>query len=430
MNGVIGLILIFGALLISVYLSNKTKVNLGFFTMISALLIGMWIMKIPYNKVISYFPIPNTMVFILTPLFFGYIRRAGVMDKIGQNVLYKFRKKAWMVPIAVYLASLVITACGGLAVIGFVIGGLAYALALQCGIPTWFIALSMFCAMTQFPYLSTTQLYATIVDTHVPGLGQPMTYTLTAVCTVVLLCVFIVGFIVSKSYKIGKDINLDLIKKPEPYTPKQKKVLFILVAFIAMALVPSLINILVPNPVTTWITTNLSVYILCALGTCIMFCMDIDEPSKVVMEDIPWSMILMLAGTSMLLGLLNECGAIDVLTVFISGLPVNLVYAALAFAGGILTMFCNGIVTTQLLAPICLAVSTASGLSFAGFFCITVLGASGPAISPFSGAGASLIALCPNELKDKQSKQQLIIAFILLGAYTLLGLTGIFKLIG
>lgn len=430
MNGVLGLLLVFGTLFISVYLSNKTKINLGFFTMISALLVGMWIMDVPYSKVISYFPISNTMVFILTPLFFGYIRRAGVMDKIGQNILYKFRKKAWMVPIAVYLASLVITACGGLAVIGFVIGGLAYALALQCGISTWFIALSMFCAMTQLPYLSTTQLYATIVDTHVPGLGQPMTYTLTAVCTVVLLCVFLVGFFVSKSYKAGANIDLSLLKKPEPFTPKQKKVLVILVAFIALALLPSLINILVPNPVTTWLTTNMSVYILCALGTCIMFCLDIDDPAKVVAEDIPWSMVLMLAGTSMLLGLLNECGAIDTLSAFISNLPVNLVYAALAFAGGILTMFCNGIVTTQLLAPICLAVSNASGLPFTGFFCITVLGASGPAISPFSGAGASLLALCPNEIKDKQSKQQLIIAFVMLGAYTLLGLTGVFKFIG
>lgn len=430
MNGVIGLILVFGALFFAVYISNKTNINLGFIAMIFALVIGMWIMNVPYNTIIGRFPISNTMVFILTPLFFGYVRRAGVMDKLGKGILYRFRQNAWMVPVSILLAGLVINACGGSAVIGFVIGGLAYTLALQCGIPTWYVALIMYCAMSNMPYVSTTQLYGSIAGEYVPEVTAITPYAVSGVKAVFHIVVFAIGFVLSKSYKLGKGTNQDLVAKPEPFDAKQKKVLFVLAAFIVMALVPSLVNILAPNPVTKWITTNLSVYILCALGTCIMFFLNIDDPAKVVKEDIPWSMVLLLAGTSMLLGLLNDCGAIEVLTEFISNLPVNLVYAALMFAGGILTMFCNGIVTVQLLAPVCYAVSLGSGYSFLSFFVCTVIGAGGPAISPFSGAGASLLALCPNEIKDKQSKYQLTMAFIILGAYTLIALTGVFKLIG
>lgn len=426
MSAGVGIFVIFGALFLAVWLSEKIKINLGFLSLAFAVIIGCWFMGLSTNAVFAHFPITITMTFILGPFFFGYIRRVGLFDKIAHNTMAIFGNRPILLPLSVWVAGTVLCACGGMHVTGYVLGSIAYPIAMGIGLDPVIIAMAIWATAASFPWLDTTAVPRGLIELYDPSMVDRGTWQLCIIGIVLhLLYLGIVYFVFRPRNKLANNMAIEKLA----FTPKEKKVLSVLIAFISLAAIPSIVNFAVPNPVTTWMSTNLNIYVLFIIGIIVLSFMDIEKADVVIKEDIPWSMVLLLVGTSILIGLLQDVGAVELMSQWLgSSVPSFLIVPFLLLVGGVLTMFANGLVAAQTLNPICMALAPAMNIPFLTLFQAMWKGTSGPNCSPFSTGGAMAVVMCPNEYKEKTIRRMIIISFAILIGQCLLGFTGFFNL--
>ena len=151
------------------------------------------------------------------------------------------------------------------------------------------------------------------------------------------LIMFAVCYFAFKGYRTNiKDINL---KKPEPFDEKQKITLGIIGVFVAILVVPFVINFLVPGiPFIVKLTKKVDVIFvstICAVAATLLKIAD----EKAALARVPWRVAIMLCGMSILIGVAAEAGAVDLLSNFVSAnASTGLAPVFLAIASALLSL--------------------------------------------------------------------------------------------
>ena len=155
--------------------------------------------------------------------------------------------------------------------------------------------------------------------------------------------------------------------------------------------------------------------------------------AKKVISRVPVGTILMIAGVSFLMSIAKEAGMIEVISAaFGSGIPKILVAPLFCILGGVLSLFASGTsVVLPLLFPMVPALAAATGLNPVALYAAAQIGALITPFSPFSSAGAQLIALAPNSISESLVRRQFVVALVTLlfcALLTLLGICNIFRI--
>lgn len=426
MSPLVGTILIFALLFFAVWLSDKIKVNMGLISLAFALIVGCVVLGLTPNQVFARFPITITMTFILGPAFFGYVRRTGVFDKLSQSIVYLLRGAPALYPFAVFIASTVLTACGGVLVSGLIIGSFAYPVAKKLRCNPLLIGIALWGGCFVFPWLDTSSVGLSLIAQFDEALVAPGGIALMMAGFPQRLGFLLLAWLVLKGYKV--DASEIVFAPAEPYNATEKKGLYLVLGFVVFAAIPPIVNSFAPNPVTQWMAGYFGIYVLFTIGIFIFHAMKIANADDVMKEDVPWAMVILLIGTSMLMGLLNDVGTVEMISEVTSGLEVspNVLMAIMALCGGIITIFSNGLVAAQTLLPLVSAVANGTGASFLPLFVAMYTGTNGPNLSPFSGLGANAVVMASNDVKDKLVKQMFICSFIVLIYQSILALLGVF----
>lgn len=422
---IIGMILIFGVVFLAIVVAPKLKINFGFFTLSAAFLIGYWVLGLDSGAILAYFPARIAIIFILFTYFSGIVRRAGVFQGIADRVLYVFRRHTAFIPWSIFFATAAVCAVGGGPLGAQVIcGPIALSIAEAVGFAP-IIAVMMVCVAANIQFwwvhFGSAVHVQLVADNVGPGYDQTILVYILIASLVISLIGLILTYVIFRGWKnTAREAD---IQKPTPFTSFQKKVLFIVIAFVVLIAVPSGIEVFTTTALTTWMVSRLDMYVLAAIACCALTIMKVEDGETVVKEDIPWSLILMLCGTSMLVGLLNDFGTVDYLSQIIANSvhPV-LIIPSLLLIGGILTMFANGLTVVQLLAPLIFAVAAQTGIPQLGAYTATYIATQGTSCSPFSTGGAmALMNVTANMDRAKVMKQQIFITIVLLFVNTLTG---------
>lgn len=435
MSPIVSLFLFFAALVISVALAPKLRTNIGILALALSFVIGMWLYGMSSAEIVALWPLRIMYIIMLANIFFGYVGRAGVMKGVADRIMYASRKAPWAIPIMLYVATYVISALGaGLAATPFIMSPLAFMLASEAGFsPLLAVAICFLgsgngsCA----PWTADAAFTYGQGLEYIGGEAEALrtVYACLATETLIGLIIFFGLYIVLKGYKVNANAAA-LLKKPEPFTKEQKRVLYVLLLFIVLVALPPVVETFAPNPVTAWMSVNLEVRVLLLVGSLVLSAMNVADVREVIRDDVPWGLLMMLCGMGSLVGLATRMGVIDLLAGWIStSVPSWLIIPALVLVGGIMTMFTSGMVVLQTFTPLLSAIAGMTGISMVGMYAALNNAVCVPGISPFSTGGSMALVGCTDEkVRESIMPKQIALSFISLGVAILVAFLGYYKL--
>ena len=418
------------AILFSVLGGKKWKINPGLIAIALAFLLGVTITGLGINGVIALFSPRLFVNMFLVTFFFGYATANGTMLNITKYLFKNFRGAPWVLPLLFFAIPFTLALAGAStdSIILF-LSPIAFTFIIEAGLPPILTSILLWatCAGAWAPWLST---YATFSSWFGESIGMDAATAgfnrLFAVVCVINIVYMICAYIVLGGWKV-KSSSAILKEEKIEITTEQKKTIYVILTVIALLILPTLIQLIVPNPVTGWMKANLTIQLLSAIGIIAMHLMHTSDTSEVLKNQVPWSLIMMVCGMAMLMGEAANLGVTDAIKALLESgsLPVRAVIPFITGVCAFLSIFVSGGVITPLIIAIAPAL-VSYGVSGAAIVTASQIGMIGSSISPYSQGGAIVITGCPEKYSGKVANQQLILGIIMGVVMTVLSVLGVF----
>lgn len=442
------LLLCLAAIIIAIAICFKTGINLGLIAMSFAFLIGCLFMGEKAATIFGFWP--DSLIFFLlaSAMFYGFARENGTLTLLGTKLLYKFRKSIGALPFVFAFIAFILGLLGAGPGTIVLLAPLGFSVCAQVGIDPLLMVFAIdtgYNCGTQNPWTGTgVVLYGLVEESGVAADVAIHTYMLSyatfIINKVLFLALFYVvfRFLKKKTASAGQKVqSLDILeKKPDAFSPVQKKTMVLILVSFFLLVIPNILNTFVK--IDSVLFKNLvklckpqAILIIFAL---IASMMNIASPKK-VLQKLPMGTVFTIAGVCFLMELAKKVGLLEsVVAVFDGGnIPAFLIAPVFCLIAAFLSIFASGTsVVLPLLFPMIPALAAATGVNVVALYAAAQIGALATPISPFSTAGAQFVGLAPDDqLADKLIKQQFILAIVMMVATSvaaLFGLCGIFKL--
>lgn len=425
------------ALVISIIAGPKLKINIGVLGLFFAFVIGCFCSGLSVSTVISYFPIRIAFVIISVNFFFGFVVHNGTVEGVANRILYATRKHTSLIPYALFFMSYIICGSGAGSVAATVaVAPIGYAIASAAGFSPLIVAAAVnlgLLAMSHAPWTSYGVICNGILQqTFDPAFSYASCLRSCATMTVFFLCSFTIVYMFTfrrnhaKKLENGQDFEW---KKPEPFTPVQKKSLVLLVVVLGLVILAPIVSMLFPTDIVKRLAGYCDIQFLAIIGAIVAAILKLDDANKVLERSIPWSLLIMVCGIGTLIAVATNAGIGPVLANMMSdSIPSGLMLGAVALLGCLISMVSDGIsVGVATMAPMVATLSATTGISQAALVNAMMTAAAFPSISPLSMGGSQVLSLANHKTEEErqtQYKGQLYIAIFqsLLGvAIALLG---------
>lgn len=411
--------LILAALAISIGLGYVTKINIGFFTIIFAYLIGCFGMGLKPSEIIELWPVKIFFIIFSVTLFYNFALANGALEKLASHLLYKCRKFPQLLPLAVFFASTIIAALGA----GFytVLAFMAPITLLLCrktnmsmiigGMAVNYGALAGANFMTSQSGIIFRSLMENVgIDSATSFSYATGIFVVTLVIPIVVLGIYTLWNRNSNSIHIEDT-------PPEAFDEKQKKSITLIIGMMAIVLIFPILNLLMPDQQTiAFLNSKIDIGFIAIIFALISLFMKLADEKK-VMALVPWNTLIMICGVGMLIALGVKLGVITQLSDWLANnVPVWLIPILICLISAIMSVFSSTLgVVTPTLFPIVPAIALASGLNPLVLFLCIVVGAQASAISPFSSGGSLILGSAPENVDKNQLFNQLLFRAVPIG---------------
>ncbi len=413
MIGIIALI----SLVLAIIIGFWKNINVGLIALGFALIIGFYLGNIPVNTIISYWPIKLFFTTFGITLLFSIAKLNGTLEKISKTIIYQSKGKKILIPIIFYFLALVIASVG------------------PGNISTSALLLPIGLAIAYRTKISIVMMSTLIILGSIAGGLSPLApngivalelaksndvgdlgFRIFLMNILAMTSFSAIVFVSQGGLKLrGNTIEIEKAGKFDKYQ------IYTLVAIL----------ILVIWVVTTGINVGFAAFLLSA----ILLIMKASDQNEAIAH-VPWSTLLLICGTAVLISVINEVGGVELLTNFLASL-MNKTTAIpiMALLSGVMSIFSSAVgVVMPTLIPTAKSLSVELGGAVTpAIITITIAVASHiVTMSPFSTMGALALASSPEQIdKKKLLKDLFITAFfslifiaIFLGAFVLMGYQG------
>lgn len=428
------LFLCIAAIVISILVGWKFKLNTGVIAMGFAFVIGICVMGMKAGDIIKFWP--TTIVFYLLSiaLFFNYATENGTMNVLGQKLLYAMGGNAKLVPFAIAAVSAIVGGLGAGASTPAIVGPFAFVMAATAGVNPVLTAV----AITFGNLVGSNNPYNgyggsisknLIMDNGVDeALTMNWSLKIWFNCCIITVIVIVLFYIFLKGHKAEK---VAMNQKPPEFNPVQKKTVVILVVAFLLMVVPPILN--------TWIkgvaflsTLNqlCQPQVIMMLGALLCAVLKLGD-EKTVIRKIPISTIVMIVGVYSLIQVAAAAGLVDFISgVLSSSIPRFLVPAAIVLFAAFLSFFSSSTSTVMsLMYPMVPALAASLSLNPIALYTCIFFGGLATACSPFSTGGAVCIAANPYEdQKELLSNKMIVVALVIPVITIVASLVGLFNI--
>lgn len=412
-------LLIVIALALSIGLGYVTRINIGFFTIISAYLIGCFGMGLKPSEIIELWPVKIFFIIFSVTLFYNFALANGALEKLASHLLYKCRKFPQLLPLAIFFASTIIAALGA----GFytVLAFMAPITLLLCkktnmsmiigGMAVNYGAL----AGANFMTSQSGIIFRSLMENV--GIDSQTGFTYA---TGIFLATFVIPIVVLGAYTFwnrnNSNIHIEEVQ-PEAFDSNQKKSIFLIILMMAIVLIFPILNIIFPdNQTIGFLNSKVDIAFIAIIFSLISLFMKLADENKVI-SLVPWGTLIMICGVGMLIALGVKLGIITTLSEWLANnVPIWLIPILLCLISAIMSVFSSTLgVVTPTLFPIVPAIAIASGLNPMLLFICIVVGAQSSAISPFSSGGSLIMGSAPKDIDKNLLFNQLLFRAIPVG---------------
>ena len=435
MNPILTTVIFFAFLILILYIGLKKGINFAVLAIPVAFLVGAVFLQMAPSKIIGYFPTSLFFNYFISTLFFGFAACNDTLKKVAQHLVYALRNKKAIMPIVVYLVTVVVSALGAAAVsTPLIMSAISFSIALQLGYDPILASLAVGCGAVGGSNMPWSANHAKYIGQYSEFIGMEKAVQAADAISVWTLIIytgiFMLAYLIYKGWKVNGDHEV-IIERPEPMNKDQRFTLNVLIGFIALLMVPIIIESFASNPITKWMTTYLNAQCLMAIGAAIFALAKIAPVDKVFKEKVPFGIILLFCGMTMYMKLANDLGVLDVMTGLLTkgNLPPWLITGAFCLVCAILTMFVDGKAVSAFFIPLVPVFAAAAGVP-EGTFVICIIACLGsPGMSPFSTGGAMSMLGCPDELKMVITPKQFkFVCTVIIPFVVLMGALGLYSI--
>lgn len=301
--------------------------NVGFLGIAFGIIVGGVFAGTPASKVMNAFPLSLFMILVGVTFLFGMAQTNGTMEKLTAYSIRACKGNTALVPIIIYILATFITTIGPGNIAGCALmAPVAMAIASKVKMPAFLMTLLVVgaCNGAAFsPFAPTGIISNGIIAKCAPELGIPADYLNTLAwkihfnSTIAQGFVNIGGFFVMGGLKWireqkGAALDIDeLAPKPEPFNAAQKTTLLLVAILIILVVVPGLPGVKGTLPKT--ITNMLSNVGSISFVLSIILMLTGYGDSKAAVKVMPWSVIMMVCGVSVLIDVMDKAGGLNFL---------------------------------------------------------------------------------------------------------------------
>ncbi len=301
------------ALIVAITLSMVTSMNVGVVSLAMAWIVGVYLGAMPVAKVIGTFPIDLLLNLVGVTLLFGMANNNGTLGRIAARAVRACRGNAGVIPIMLFVIAVTLSSIGpGNIATTAIMAPMAMAVATRAAIPPFLMAL-MVGNGAQAGALSRFAPTGIIVNTNMEkiGLGGHETGTflnnLLAHVVVTFVAYFILGgwklftrrrqpaVAMAQSDQAGSRADEEIVDI-EPFAAKH---------WLTLAILISLVIVVIEFKAHVGLAALTGAAILSMLKAA-------DE--KDAIKKMPWSVILMVCGVTVLIGVLSAQRGMDLFT--------------------------------------------------------------------------------------------------------------------
>ncbi|MEX3780228.1 SLC13 family permease [Acinetobacter baumannii] len=407
------------ALAVSIGLGYKTKINIGFFTIAFAYLIGCFGMGLKPSEVIELWPVKIFFIILSVTLFYNFALANGALEKLASHLLYKCRKFPQFLPLAIFFAATIIAGLGA----GFytVLAFTAPITLLLCkktnmnmiigGMAANYGAL----AGANFMTSQSGIIFRSLMENTGITSQTAFSYSSGIFVLTLIIPIAVLGIYTLWNRKSNSIVIED--QKPEPFDKKQKQSIFLIILMMSIVLVFPILHLVFPDVKTiSFLNSKIDIAFLAITFSLISLLMKLADEKKVIAL-VPWGTLIMICGVGMLIALGVKLGIITTLSEWLANnVPVWVIPVLLCLISAIMSVFSSTLgVVAPTLFPIVPALALTSGLNPLVLFICIVVGAQSTAISPFSSGGSLIMASAPADIDKTKFFNQLLFKAIPVG---------------
>ena len=306
--------------------------NVGFLGIAFGIIVGGVFAGTPASKVMNAFPLSLFMILVGVTFLFGMAQTNGTMEKLTAYSIRACKGNTALVPIIIYILATFITTIGPGNIAGCALmAPVAMAIASKVKMPAFLMTLLVVgaCNGAAFsPFAPTGIISNGIIAKVAPELGIPADYLNTLAwkihfnSTIAQGFVNIGGFFVMGGLKWmreqkGAALDIDeLAPKPEPFNAAQKTTLLLVAILIILVVVPGLPGVkgTLPKTITNMLSNVGSISFVLSIVLMLTGYGD----SKAAVKVMPWSVIMMVCGVSVLIDVMDKSGGLNFLVQIMS----------------------------------------------------------------------------------------------------------------
>lgn len=408
---VLSLLFLVGAIV----LGFTKKLNVGIVSIGLAFVLGL-ISGVDTNVILSGFPSKLFMTLLGTMFFFCLLQENHTLELLSKKMVAMVGRKTFLIPIIIYVVSYVLSAAGpGAISVQSVMIIFAVSLSVQMNAsPVLMGSMAVLGAVggTASPIaLSGIIITDLTEEMGMTGVALPV---FLGVSVANLICAVIL-YIVFKGYKMKSE---DTIAKEE--LPKFNKSQIICI----IALLVLVVAVVIFRYDVGLVSFALA-FILLFFGV-------VNE--KAALKLIPWSVLLLISGVSVLMAVTKELGGITLLSDLLASM-MNRITAApiIGVTAGLMSWFssANGVVFPTLIPTVTDIVSNVGGNVTAMELIMAIVGGATVAgISPLSTGGSLILASYAQETDATDTEQQSIFAKLFAASFGSVMIVVLFALVG
>ena len=424
------------AIVISIAVGYKSHSNIGLLGIAFAFIIGSLFAGTPISTVIAYWPVKLLFVLFSMSLFFGYASQNGTFSALANRLIYLTKGVAWFSPIAIFLASFVVSGMGAGVLAGIVfVAPIGFEICSRAKFNPLLISVAVnvgALAGGGLPWTSGGPTNIGLIENAGFAVEEAKRLAYTFGFTGIFSCVvlYVIVYFLLKGYEA---LPIE-IEKPKPLDAVQKKNLIVMGAVIVLSAGSIILDLIFDTRLTNWCASYFDIQFLCIVGAIVCMMMKLGDEKTIFEKSIPWNSIVLICGMSMLMSVATHAGISGIIGSWLStNVPDWALPAAFCFVGGVLSFFVSALsVVYPLMLPMILGIVD-SGSSVSALTLITglILTACYTGMSPFSQNGSLILV----SVKDEKLSQSLIYkqftySFVLLVISILWALIGGYGIFG
>lgn len=402
-------------LIAAIVLGFTKKINVGVVSMGLAFVLGL-IGGVSTDLILGGFPSKLFITLLGTMFFFCLLQDNHTLELLSKKMVALVGGKTFLIPIIIYLVSYLLSAAGpGAISVQSVMIIFAVSLAVQMDAsPVLMGGMAILGAVggTASPIALSGIIVTDLTsEMGMTGAATPVFFGVTAVN---LLCM-IVLYIAYKGYKLKA--SREMLKAELPKFSKDQLLCIAALVVLVVAVVGFRFDVGLVS---------------FALALFLILCGVVNE--KAAFKLVPWSVLMLICGVSVLMAVTKELGGIELLSNILASLMTPMTASPIiGLTAGIMSWFssANGVVLPTLIPTVSDIVANVGGSVTELEMIIAIVGGATVAgISPLSTGGSLVLASYTQETNASDGEQQKVFGKLFLTSFGAVMVVVIFALVG